>query len=173
VSGNNDFAGTNATTLTTAPSRLTAGAGNAVVHLSWTAPAGAVRYKVYRGTAAGAERLLATVTTTTFTDTSVTDGRTYFYVVTALNGNATPLPAESARSNEVSARPAHAAGTAPTLLTAGGEAASGDTADVSGPPVQEHHHHAGPRRRFRRGHRARPGRGIRPHDARARDSATR
>jgi hypothetical protein len=106
VSGNNDFAGTNATTLTAAPSGLTAPAGNAVVNLSWTAPVGAVSYNVYRGTAAGAETLLGHVTTTTYADTSVTNGTTYFYFVTALNGNASPLPGESALSNEIAATPA-------------------------------------------------------------------
>jgi hypothetical protein len=106
VSGNNDFAGTNATTLTDAPAGLTTTAGNAVVNLSWTAPAGALSYNVYRGTAAGGETLLTNVTTTTYADTSATNGTTWFYFVTALNGNGAPLPSESAGSNEVSATPA-------------------------------------------------------------------
>jgi hypothetical protein len=125
VSGNNDFAGTNATTITLAPSGLTAAPGNAVVNLSWTAPTGAVTYNVYRGTTTGGEGTtpLATgVTTTSFADTTVTNGTTYFYTVTAVNANATrvpPLASESAASAEASATPTPVAPpAAPTNLTA-------------------------------------------------------
>ncbi len=119
VSGYNDFVGVNATTLTLAPSTLTATAAAGATTLNWTAPAGAQTYNVYRGTAAGAEAAipLATgISTTTFTDTTGVNGTTYYYVVTAVNSNLPPTPAESAPSNEVSAtasqRPA-----APTTLT--------------------------------------------------------
>src|SRR5262249_47566505 len=84
VSGHNDFSGTNATTLTVAPSSLTATPGNNVVNLSWTAPTGAATYNVYRGTTAGGESTtpLATgVTTTSYSDTTAVNGTTYFYKV--------------------------------------------------------------------------------------------
>src|SRR5262249_30294942 len=49
VSGNNDFAGVNATTLTLPPSGVSATPGNGAVTISWTAPAGAQSYNIYRG----------------------------------------------------------------------------------------------------------------------------
>jgi fibronectin type 3 domain-containing protein len=103
TSGNNDFAGTNATTIALPPSLTATPSGNAI-NLSWSPVSGAVSYNVYRGIAAGAEMLLATgVTGTTFTDMGVNNITTYIYVVTAVNGNIAPLPNESDKSNEVSA----------------------------------------------------------------------
>src|SRR5262249_9884570 len=106
VSGNNDFAGVNAVTITLPPGSLTATPGNGMVTLPWTAPPGALSYNVYRGTAAGGEGLtpLATgVSATTFTDSGLTNGTTYFYTVTAVNANINhvpALPSESAPSAE-------------------------------------------------------------------------
>src|SRR5207248_11256760 len=69
-----------------APSGLTATPSNAQVALSWTGVTGAATYSVYRGTSTGAETLLVSGrTTTTYSDTSVTNGTTYFYEVTASN----------------------------------------------------------------------------------------
>jgi fibronectin type 3 domain-containing protein len=106
VAGYNDFVGGNATTLTTAPSAVTATAAASSVSLSWSAPTGAVNYNLYRGTAAGAESAtpLATgITATSYVDSSVTSGNTYYYYVTAVNANTAPINAESAASLEVSA----------------------------------------------------------------------
>jgi hypothetical protein len=95
-----------ATTLTAQP-----GAGH--VSLSWTAVTGAERYGVYRGNASNAETLFATVTgQTTYDDTSVTNGTTYFYKVAASNANG-----DGPLSNEVSATPT-ATVAAPTNVTA-------------------------------------------------------
>ncbi len=108
VSGNNDFAGTNAYTLTTPPTDLTAKAGTGAVTLSWVAPLGAVSYNLYRGTTPGGEGAtpIATgVTQTSYTDSTVTNGQTYYYEVTAVNANLAPLASESAASAEVSALP--------------------------------------------------------------------
>jgi len=74
------------------------------VALSWTASTSntVVGYKVYRGTQSGGPYTLITntpVTGTTFTDTTVVAGQTYFYVVTAVDGGGN----ESVNSNEVSA----------------------------------------------------------------------
>ena len=99
-----------------APTGLTATAGNAQVTLGWTASAGATSYNIYRGTATGTETLIKTgVTTTSFTDTGLTNGTTYFYKVTAVNA-----VGESAKSNEASVTPSATGGApaAPTGLTA-------------------------------------------------------
>jgi fibronectin type 3 domain-containing protein len=107
VSGNNDFAGVNATTLTLPPSALTATGGIGVVNLSWTAPFGAQSYNIYRGTTSGMEAPLATgVTATTYSDTVVASATTYYYTVTAVNANTSivpVVPSESAPSSEASA----------------------------------------------------------------------
>jgi hypothetical protein len=84
-----------------APTGLTATPGNARVTLSWNASAGATSYKVYRGTSSGGETLLqSNVTGTSFLDTSVTNGTTYYYKVSAVNA-----AGESALSAEASATP--------------------------------------------------------------------
>lgn len=109
TSGNNDFAGVNATSITAPPTGLAASATTAAVNLSWNAVSGAVSYNVYRGTAAGGESTtpIATgVTATTFSDSGVTAGATYYYEVAAVNPNAAyapPLPSQSALSTEASA----------------------------------------------------------------------
>jgi fibronectin type 3 domain-containing protein len=76
------------------------------VHLAWNAPAagGAAisGYNVYRGTAAGGETLLVNAgNVTTYDDSAVTSGATYYYRVAAVNS-----VGEGSQSNEVSATPA-------------------------------------------------------------------
>ena len=66
-------------------------------------------YRVYRGTSAGGETLLTTLgNVTSFSDSGVSNGTTYYYEVAAVNA-----VGESARSNERSATP-----TAPSDTTA-------------------------------------------------------
>jgi predicted phage tail protein len=78
-----------------------------VVTLNWTPPASnggsaITAYRVYRGTASGGETWIATVgVVTTFTDTGLTNGTTYWYQVSAVNA-----VGEGTRSTETSARPA-------------------------------------------------------------------
>jgi fibronectin type 3 domain-containing protein len=71
--------------------------------LSWTASTSTViGYNVYRGTVSGGPytKINSSVdATTTFTDTSVQAGHTYFWVVTAVDSS----NVESVRSSEVSA----------------------------------------------------------------------
>src|SRR5262249_1166000 len=75
--------------------------GNTQVVLNWNAVTGATSYNIYRGTTSGTETLLQSgVTTTTFTNTGLTNGTTYFYQVTAVNGGG-----ESPTSAEVSPPP--------------------------------------------------------------------
>jgi endoglucanase Acf2 len=75
-----------------APTGLAATARYAYeIDLSWAAPSGAVTgYNVFRGTTAGGESatpLNATpLTGTTYQDTTVTPGTTYYYVIEAVNG---------------------------------------------------------------------------------------
>ncbi|MGO8673986.1 MAG: choice-of-anchor tandem repeat GloVer-containing protein, partial [Capsulimonadaceae bacterium] len=98
-----------------APSGLTATPGGAQISLSWTASTGAASYNVYRATTSGAEGTTAigTATTTTYTDTGLTNGVTYFYKVAAVNGGGT-----SPQSTEASATPVAPIPAAPTGLTA-------------------------------------------------------
>lgn len=85
-----------------APTNLTATAGNTQVSLSWTASSGATSYNVKRSTTSGGpySNVATGVTSTNFTDTGLTNGTTYFYVVSAVNGSG-----ESANSNQASATP--------------------------------------------------------------------
>src|SRR5438046_1968360 len=89
-----------------APQNLAATGGNAQVTLTWQAPASdggspITNYKIYRGLAPTTETLLTTVgNVLTYTDRSVTNGVTYYYQVSAVNG-----AGEGPRSNEASATP--------------------------------------------------------------------
>ncbi|MFV8325301.1 LamG-like jellyroll fold domain-containing protein [Flavobacterium sp. ZS1P14] len=66
------------------------------IDLSWNAASGAVTYKVKRGTVSGGSyTTLATVSTTSYTDTNVSSGSPYYYVVSSM-GNTL----ESANSAE-------------------------------------------------------------------------
>jgi fibronectin type 3 domain-containing protein len=83
------------------PTGLTATPGDASDELSWNASIGATSYNVYRSTSTGTETLLQSgVQGTTFSDTNLTNGATYFYKVSAVNAGG-----ESALSGEVSATP--------------------------------------------------------------------
>jgi hypothetical protein len=99
-----------------APTGLAAAPGNAQVSLSWGASSGATGYNIKRGTTSGGPyTTIATgVTATSYTDITVANGTTYYYVVTALNANG-----ESGNSNQASATPnAPTPPAAPTGLTA-------------------------------------------------------
>jgi len=84
---------------------LTATAGNAQVGLSWTTPANGgatiTGYRLYRGTTSGSLALYQTLgVVTTYSDTAVTNGTTYYYQVSAVNA-----VGEGTRSSERSATP--------------------------------------------------------------------
>ncbi len=109
VSGYNDFAGTNATALPAAPTSPVATPANGSVGLTWGGSFGALSYNVYRGTSGGGEGatpLASGLTATSYTDSAVTNGTTYYYFVTAVVGNTPPLPSEGDHSAEVNATPA-------------------------------------------------------------------
>jgi len=84
------------------PTGLTATAGNQQVTLSWNASTGATKYYIYRYRASdGTYPYLGQTTSTSYTDTGLTNGTIYTYKVSALNADND----ESAASDEVSATP--------------------------------------------------------------------
>src|SRR5208282_5449688 len=74
-----------------AASGLTATAGNGQVTLSWTAGSGATSYNLYRAAESGYESPMAPVVTgitgTSYTDTGLNSGTTYYYQVVAVNSS--------------------------------------------------------------------------------------
>jgi len=128
------------------PGDLTAAGGDGRVDLTWTAPtdtSGVSGYAVYRSTTSGSgyARLNATlvaVGTNAYSDTTVTNGTPYYYVVRSV----APGAQESANSNEAHATPQSGAiiVPAPSVLSAiGGDgqvdltwSEPGDTSGVSG-----------------------------------------
>jgi hypothetical protein len=85
-----------------APTGLTAAGGIGKVNLSWTASPAATSYNVKRSTTSGGpySTIANNVTGTSYTDSAVTGGTTYFYVVSGVNPQG-----ESPNSNQASATP--------------------------------------------------------------------
>jgi hypothetical protein len=88
-----------------APVGLAASAGNAQISLTWSASNGSTSYNIYRATTAGAETSgtpinKVPITSTSYIDTGLVNGTTYFYVVKAVNGIGS-----SENSTEVSGTP--------------------------------------------------------------------
>jgi hypothetical protein len=99
-------------TAPSAPTSLKATAANAQVSLSWSASTGATSYNVKRSTTNnGPYTQLASPSSSSYTDSSLTNGTTYFYVVSAVNSSG-----ESANSAQASATPA--APSAPAVVPA-------------------------------------------------------
>ena len=98
-----------------APANLTATPGNEQVSLSWTGSDAASYYSVKRSAVSGGPyEVIGQTTATGFTHSGLTNGVTYFYVVSATNAGGT-----SPDSNEVSAIPnGPLTPAAPTNLTA-------------------------------------------------------
>ena len=73
-----------------APTGLTATAGNAQIALAWTGSLTATSYSVLRSTTSGGPYTsVGTSTTTSFTNTGLTNGTIYYYVVAAVNAAGT------------------------------------------------------------------------------------
>jgi carboxypeptidase T len=111
---------------------LSATPGSGQVSLAWTAVSGAATYRVHRATASGGPytSIAANLAGTSFTDTGLTNGTTYYYVATAVN-----LAGEGPNSNEASATPV----AAPVTVTLTSSAAqdgwvleSGENTNVGG-----------------------------------------
>ncbi len=100
------------------PTGLRATPGDAQVTLSWNAMGGATSYTIKRSSSLGERSTIiaADVTGTSFTNTGLTNGTTYYYVVRAVNAAGT-----SGDSAPASATPAETPSGAPTLsATPGG-----------------------------------------------------
>lgn len=83
------------------PTGLSAVAGNTQVALTWAASTGTTSYNVKRGTVTGGPyTTISSPTATSYTDSSVVNNTTYYYVVSAVNASG-----ESANSSQVSATP--------------------------------------------------------------------
>ena len=90
-------------TVNGAPTNLVATAGDGDVSLYWTGVSSASGYNIYRSTTSGSGYVKVNTTAIadqTYEDDSVTNGVTYYYVVTAVSDTI-----ESAYSNEDSAQP--------------------------------------------------------------------
>jgi hypothetical protein len=89
-----------------APTNLVANAGNSVVSLYWHPSLSATNYNLKRSLTNGGNYAVITSTTgTNYTDTQVTNGTTYYYVVSAVNANG-----ESTNSAQAGATPGAPAG---------------------------------------------------------------
>ncbi|MES2431447.1 MAG: carbohydrate-binding protein [Bacteroidota bacterium] len=107
-STNNDRVMTDAYTVTvsgtlpTVPNGLIASAGNATVTLNWNASIGATSYTIKRAAVSGGpySTIQSGTTNTAFTNTGLTNGVTYYYVVSAVN-----LNGETVNSTQASATP--------------------------------------------------------------------
>ncbi len=93
-----------------APPGMAAMAGYGRVALTWNASLGATNYNVKRSITNGVETTIAGTTGTSYSDTNLLDGTTYYYAVSALN-----VGGEGQNSTEVSATPLFSP--APTNLT--------------------------------------------------------
>lgn len=86
--------------LSSGPSPLAISTGNGVLNLSWTAVGGASQYSLYRSTVSGGPYgKIADTSSLSYVDSTVQNGVTYYYVVTATFANGDI----SLESNEVTA----------------------------------------------------------------------
>lgn len=88
-----------------APTNLTGTSGVGLVQLSWDSVLGATGYNIYRGTTqtgslSGKTKIGTGISTTSYTDATVSFGTAYYYQVTATDGTL-----ESGGSNEVAVTP--------------------------------------------------------------------
>lgn len=122
-----------AATAPSVPLSLSGVAGNTVASLSWSPPssnggASITGYKVYRNTV-----LVTTVTSTSYTDTGLTNGTPYSYAVSAVNS-----VGEGPKTSPVTVTPVSVIVTCPSSLqTAVNNVAIGGTVDVTGCTFRE------------------------------------
>ncbi len=111
------------------PSSLTATAGNGAVTLNWSTISGATSYNVRYGTATGGPygTTLTGLTATTLSIPGLTNGTTYYFVVSAVNASG-----ESANSTEASATPAVPGVAVTTLDFSNGFSSAGSALAING-----------------------------------------
>jgi hypothetical protein len=115
-----------------APTNLVATVGDASVALSWSAPSNATSYFVKRSIVSGAGyAAIATNTSLTFTNTGLTNGTLYYFVVSASD----PF-GESPNSAPVSARPTASTPVAMNATNASGQLQISWPADHTGWQLQ-------------------------------------
>lgn len=103
VPGGDEGDGTPLTGVPSAPTGLEATADDGQVTISWNEVSGATSYNIYWSTTPGVTKSTGQKipgVTSSYTHTGLTNGTTYYYVVTAVNSTG-----ESAESSEVSAVP--------------------------------------------------------------------
>jgi hypothetical protein len=97
-------------TVPAAPTGVTATGGNAQASLTWSPSSDATSYHVKRAAANGGPYIqVGAPTTTSYADTGLTNGTTYYYVVSALDA-----AGESSNSTQVSAAPSAPVTTPPS-----------------------------------------------------------
>lgn len=126
-----------------APSGLTATAGSGQVMLSWTAGSGATSYDLYRSTASGFESsnaapVITGITGTSYTNTGLNSGITYYYQVVAANSSGL-----SGFSPEVHATTSGVSDLAQFNFEAGSQGWTGGGGIVSGVATSTAQHYAG------------------------------
>jgi fibronectin type 3 domain-containing protein len=102
-----------------APTGVTATFGDTQAIIAWTAVKGATSYNIYWSKTTGVNSSTGTAIsspTNPYTMTGLTDGTTYYFVVTAVNGNG-----ESAISTQVSCTPGPEVPTGVTATTGDGQ----------------------------------------------------
>jgi hypothetical protein len=106
-----------------APADVNATAGNAQVSVSWLAVTGASSYNIYRSSTQGAEGTkINASSTTSFVDTTVVNGTTYYYEITAVN---------SVGEGPASTQSAAVTPTAPAVINQCGGTSTGSTGTFS------------------------------------------
>ncbi|MCD6094010.1 MAG: hypothetical protein J7J51_04395 [Candidatus Omnitrophica bacterium] len=106
------------------PTGLTTTVGDKQITLSWSAVTGATKYYVYRKSGVK-YYFLATTTQTSYTDTGLTNGTTYYYKVSSAND----ADQESAATEAVSATPEASS------VSSGGSVIIGGGSDVTPPSI--------------------------------------
>ena len=99
-------------TIPPTPTGVSATAGNTQATISWSASSGATSYNVKRSTTSGGPySTVGSPSASPFTNTGLTNGTTYYYVVSAVNS-----AGESANSTQVSVTPTGGGGGGAQLL---------------------------------------------------------
>jgi len=102
IASNIQLTGTS-TAAPSAPAGLSATAGNSQIAISWNSVSGASSYNIYWSNTTGATKTNGTKitgATSPYIHTGLTNGTTYYYVVTAMNSYG-----ESSESSQISATP--------------------------------------------------------------------